>query len=43
MWFFGLVVGVLLGYLFKPQIDTGVQKVVKLIKDSRSDRGGPKY
>ena len=41
MWLFGLVVGVLLGYLFKPQIDVGVQKVVKLINDSRSNKGGP--
>ncbi len=41
MWFFGLAVGVVVGYLFKPQIDVGVQKVVKLIKDNRSNRGGP--
>jgi hypothetical protein len=43
MWFFGLFVGAVLGYLFKPQIDKGVQKVVRMIKDNRSDKGGPTY
>jgi uncharacterized membrane protein YqgA involved in biofilm formation len=43
MWFFGLIVGAVLGYLFKPQIDKGVQKVVRMIKDNRSNKGGPTY
>lgn len=37
---FWLVVGVAVGYFFKPQIDKGVRKVVKLIRDNRSDHGG---
>ena len=37
---FWLIVGAALGYFFKPQIDKGVQKVVKLIRDNRSGRGG---
>ncbi len=41
MWFFGLIVGVAWGYLFKPQLDVGVQKVVKFIKDNRPNKGGP--
>ena len=43
MWFFGLVVGVVLGYLFKPQLDKGVQKIVRMIRDNRSDKNGPTY
>lgn len=43
MWWFGLIVGVLVGYLFKPQLDKGVQKVVKMIRDNRSNKGGPTY
>ena len=35
---FWIVVGVALGYFFKPQIDKGVQKVIKLLRDDRSDR-----
>ena len=34
---FWLVVGVALGYFFKPQIDRGVQKVVRMIRDDRRD------
>ena len=41
MWFFGVIVGVVLGYLFKPQIDVGVQKAIKFIKDNRSGKNGP--
>jgi len=36
---FWLIVGAALGYFFKPQIDKGVQKVVKMIRDNRSDHG----
>ena len=39
---FWLIVGVALGYFFKPQLDKGVQKVVKMIRDNRSD-GGSSY
>lgn len=39
MWF-GLILGVVLGYFFKPQIDRGVQKVSRMIRDNRSGRGG---
>lgn len=35
---FWILVGVALGYFFKPQIDKGVQKVIKLLRDDRSDR-----
>ncbi len=37
---FWLIVGASLGYFFKPQIDRGVQKVVRAIRD---DRSGPTY
>lgn len=43
MWLFGVIVGVALGYLFKPQLDVGVQKVLKMIKDGRSGKNGPTY
>jgi hypothetical protein len=43
MWWFGLVVGVVLGYFFKPQLDKGVQKVTKMIRDNRSKKNGPTY
>ena len=36
-WFFGILIGLAVGYFFKPQIDKGVRKVVKMIKDNRSD------
>ena len=36
MWFITLVIGVAVGYFFKPQLDKGVQKVAKMIKDNRS-------
>lgn len=36
---FWLIVGAALGYFFKPQIDRGVQKIVKMIRDDRSDDG----
>jgi hypothetical protein len=39
MWF-GLILGVVLGYFFKPQIDKGVQKVARMIRDNRSGGGG---
>ena len=39
---FWLIVGAGLGYFFKPQIDKGVQKVVKAIRDNRSGHG-PTY
>ena len=36
--FFGLIVGVALGYFFKPQIDKIVLKAVKYIKDKKDDK-----
>lgn len=35
---FWLIVGIGLGYFFKPQIDKGVQKVVHMIRDNRKDK-----
>ena len=35
---FWIAVGVGIGWFFKPQIDRGVAKVVKMIRDNRSDR-----
>lgn len=43
MWFLTLLIGVAVGYLFKPQLDKGVQKVVRMIRDNRSDKNGPTY
>jgi len=40
---FWLLVGVALGWFFKPQIDKGVQKVVKMIKDNRTNRNNGPY
>ncbi|MFW5743961.1 MAG: hypothetical protein ACOCW3_02845 [Spirochaetota bacterium] len=37
---FWIVVGVALGYFFKPQIDKGVQRVVRMIRDNRSGGSG---
>ena len=37
--FFWLLVGVVLGYFFKPQIDGVVHKAVKYLKDNRKDGG----
>lgn len=37
-----IIVGVALGYFFKPQLDRGVKKITKMIKDNRSDKG-PTY
>ncbi len=34
---FWITVGVALGYFFKPQIDRGVQKVIRMIRDDRED------
>lgn len=34
---FWLIVGVALGYFFKPQIDRVVQKAVKAIRNNRTD------
>lgn len=39
----GILIGIVLGYFFKPQIDILVGKIIKLIKDNRrnkSDRDG---
>lgn len=38
MGFVWLIVGVVLGYFFKPQIENGFQKVKRMIQDNRSDR-----
>lgn len=40
MWFFWLVVGVVVGYIFKPQLERGVHKAIRYIKDSRGDGSG---
>lgn len=38
---FWLIAGIAIGYLFRPQIHTGVQKVKRMIQDNNSgDRGG---
>ena len=37
MWFVTLLIGISVGYFFKPQLDKGVKKIVKLVKDNRSD------
>ena len=39
---FWLIVGAALGYFFKPQIDKGIRKVVRMIRDDHSDHG-PTY
>jgi len=43
MWFLTLLIGIAVGFFFKPQIDKGVRKVVKMIKDSRSNHDGSSY
>ena len=43
MWFLTLIIGIAVGYLFKPQLDKGVQKVVRMIRDNRSKKDGPTY
>lgn len=35
---FWIIVGVAVGYLFKPQLDKVVGKVAKMIKDNRKDK-----
>jgi len=35
---FWLIVGVALGYFFKPQLDRGVNKAVRFLRDSRRNR-----
>ncbi len=35
---FWIIVGIAIGYFFKPQIDKGVSKVIGLIRDNRNDR-----
>jgi hypothetical protein len=35
---FWLIAGAALGYFFKPQIDRGVQKAVRLLKDNQRDK-----
>lgn len=34
---FGIIIGVVLGYLFKPQIDNALRSVVKKISDKRNN------
>ena len=36
MWF-GLIIGVALGYLFKPQIDNALKSVAKRLTDNTKD------
>ena len=36
--FFGLLVGIALGYFFKPQIDRGLGKLVKRLREDRNKR-----
>lgn len=35
---FGVIVGVAIGYFFKPQLDRLVGRVIRAIRDNRSDR-----
>ncbi len=35
---FWIIVGVALGYFFRPQIDKGVHKVIRMLRDNRGDR-----
>jgi hypothetical protein len=42
MFIVWILVGVALGYLFKPQLDKGVKRITRMIKDNRSDKG-PTY
>lgn len=37
---FWLILGVAIGYFFKPQIDVGVKKVVRMIRDNSNKRKG---
>ena len=37
---FWLLLGIVIGYLFKPQIDDAIKRVARLIKDAGNDRGG---
>ena len=37
MWFVTLLIGVAVGFFFKPQIDKGVRKVIRMIRDNRKD------
>lgn len=36
--FFGLLVGAALGYFFKPQIDRGLGKLMKRLREDRDNR-----
>ncbi len=35
--FWGIVIGVAVGYFFKPQIDRVVHRAIRAIKDNRKD------
>ena len=36
---FWTIVGIAIGYFFKPQLDRGVQKAIRYIKDRQNGRG----
>jgi len=36
--FWGLIIGVAVGYFFKPQLDRAVHRVVRTIRDNRNNR-----
>ena len=36
--FWGIIIGLLVGYFFKPQIDGLVHKAAKYLKDNRKDK-----
>ncbi len=36
---FWLLLGIVIGYLFKPQIDEGIKHVARLIKEAGSESG----
>ena len=38
-----LLIGVAIGWFFKPQIDRGVHKVVRMIRNNRNDKGSGPY
>jgi hypothetical protein len=35
--FFWIIVGIAIGYFFKPQLDKVVKKVIKMVKENKDD------
>ncbi len=40
--FRGIIIGIVIGYFFKPQIEVGAKKLIKIIKDNLK-RGKKNY